>query len=92
MLRISAGPADSYEKAIRYKGTNMVLQAFFMQLMAWLQAGRRGQRGQALVEYSLMIALIAIAAIASLMAFQASSAGVYDKVRLAADTILGTLK
>lgn len=85
--------ADSYEKASRRKGTNMVLQAFFLQLMARLQETVwRGQRGQALVEYGLMVALISIMAIAGLVAFQQSTDNVYDQVKLAADAMVDSLK
>jgi len=71
----------------------MVLQAFFAHLMAWIQkTGRLGQGGQALVEYGLMVALISIMAIAGLMAFQASTERVYEKVILAAEAMVNSLK
>jgi Flp pilus assembly pilin Flp len=71
----------------------MVLQAFFAQLMVRIQeTGRWGQRGQALVEYGLMVALISMMAIAGLMAFQASTEKVYEKVILAAEAMVDSLK
>ena len=69
----------------------MVLQSFFLRVMSCLAGGPQRQRGQTLAEYSMIIGLIAMVAIAGLTAFQVSVDQVYDKVKLAADAMIGAL-
>lgn len=40
---------------------------FAVQIVAWMAASRRGQEGQGLAEYSMLLALVAMVAIAGLV-------------------------
>jgi Flp pilus assembly pilin Flp len=54
----------------------------------WLGSTARSERGQALVEYALVLALVSVVAIAGLTALSSSVQNFFDQTNTTLDTVL----